>query len=151
MSQGFAYIALDNPKFDVNVGGAMRAASCYGAAGMVMTGRRVRYPTDTQKAYRHIPIIHGADDLFDHIPFDCVPVAVDLVDNATPLPLYQHPERAFYVFGAEDATLGARILDRCRDRVYVPTTGCMNLAATLNVVLYDRASKQATNNARNAS
>jgi tRNA(Leu) C34 or U34 (ribose-2'-O)-methylase TrmL len=25
--------------------------------------------------------------------------------------------------------------------VYIPTTGCMNLAATVNVVLYDRLSK----------
>ena len=58
------------------------------------------------------------------------------------LPEYQHPERAFYIFGAEDATLGARVLDRCRDRVFVPTVRCMNLAATVNVVLYDRMAKQ---------
>jgi tRNA(Leu) C34 or U34 (ribose-2'-O)-methylase TrmL len=25
--------------------------------------------------------------------------------------------------------------------VYIPTTGCMNLAATVNVVLYDRMAK----------
>ena len=49
--------------------------------------------------------------------------------------------RTFYVFGAEDATLGARTLSWCRDVIYVPTAGCMNLAATANVVLYDRLVK----------
>ena len=64
------------------------------------------------------------------------------VEGATSLVDYIHPERAFYIFGAEDATLGERVLSRCRDVIYVPTSGCMNLAATVNVVLYDRMAKQ---------
>lgn len=51
-------------------------------------------------------------------------------------------EESDIISGAEDATLGKRITDKCRDVVYVPTTGCMNLAATVNVVLYDRMAKQ---------
>lgn len=93
------------------------------------------------KAYRHIPLLRLAD-LLDAIPYDCVPVAVDLVDCAKPLPEYVHPERAYYIFGPEDGTLGKRILERCRDVVYVPTEGCMNLAACVNVVLYDRMAKR---------
>ena len=54
---------------------------------------------------------------------------------------YKHPERAFYIFGAEDQTLGKRIVSFCRDIVYIPTKTCMNLAATVNVVLYDRMVK----------
>ena len=46
-----------------------------------------------------------------------------------------------YVFGPEDGTLGKRVTDWCRDVVYVPTNYCMNLAATANVILYDRMSK----------
>lgn len=41
----------------------------------------------------------------------------------------------------EDGTLREKILSRCRDRVMIPTNGCMNLAATVNVVLYDRTAK----------
>jgi tRNA C32,U32 (ribose-2'-O)-methylase TrmJ len=92
------------------------------------------------KFYRHLPLLQVAD-LHEVIPFDCVPVAVELVDRATPLTEYKHPERAFYVFGAEDATLGERVLSWCRDVVYIPTNGCLNLAACVNVVLYDRQSK----------
>lgn len=140
--RGFACIGLDHPKDVRNAGGVWRAAHCYGADLIVVAGARYKKsPLDTTKAHRHIPLLQ-TDSLFDVIPYNCVPVAVDLVDGATSLVEYQHPERAFYIFGGEDATLGARVLDKCRDRVYVPTQYCMNLAATVNVVLYDRLSKQ---------
>ncbi len=140
--RGYAAIGLDNPKCSANAGGVMRAAGCYGASLVVLSGMRMsRWPTDTRKTWRSVPTI-TADNLRDAIPFDCVPVAVDLLPNARPLHAYTHPERAFYIFGAEDATLGERITSWCRDKVYVPTDGCMNLAATVNVVLYDRLMKQ---------
>lgn len=145
--RGYAAIGLDNPKSSLNVGSVFRAAGCYGASLVALGGPRPKMylnsiPTDTQKAWRHMPVVTG-DELHSLIPHGCVPVAVDLIDGATDLRGYVHPERAFYVFGAEDATLGARVLSWCRDVVYVPTTYCMNLAATVNVVLYDRMAKSA--------
>ena len=140
--RGYAAIGLDNPKTEHNVGSAMRAVGVYKAAMLVTSGKRIKSGcTDTMKHYKHIPMLN-VEDLFDAIPYDCVPVAIDLVEGATSLVDYKHPERAFYIFGAEDATLGKRVLDRCRDIVYVPMDGCMNLAATVNVVLYDRMAKQ---------
>ncbi len=47
------------------------------------------------------------------------------------------------MFGPEDGTLGDDVLSWCRDVIYVPTRYCMNLAATVNVVLYDRMQKRA--------
>ena len=138
---GYAAIGLDNPKHEVNVGASCRAAGVYGAAFVAASGWRYGSGgADTMKFYRHAPLFRPAD-VFDLIPYDCVPVAVDLVDGATPLNEYKHPERAYYIFGAEDATLGHRIISRCRDVIYIPTNGCMNLAATVNVVLYDRLTK----------
>jgi len=96
--------------------------------------------TNTTKAERHIPLMRG-DDLHEMIPFGAVPVAVDLVDGATPLPSYQHPTSAFYVFGPEDGALGAATLSWCRDRIMVPTHCCMNLHVTVGIVLYDRMAK----------
>lgn len=140
--RGYAAVGLDNPKSEVNVGSAMRAVGVYGASMLVVSGKRLKAGcSDTMKHHKHIPLLH-VNDLFDAIPFGCIPVAVDLVEGAKSLIDYKHPERAFYIFGAEDATLGKRILDRCRDVVFVPMNGCMNLAATVNVVLYDRLSKQ---------
>jgi tRNA(Leu) C34 or U34 (ribose-2'-O)-methylase TrmL len=141
-TRGYAAIGLDHPKTAANVGGALRAAHCYGAALVAIAGDRsgIKSPTNTTKVQRHIPLLHG-DDLHAMIPYDCIPVAVDLVEGAIELPVFAHPERAFYVFGPEDGTLGKRVLDWCKFRVMVPTDYCMNLAATVNVVLYDRVAK----------
>lgn len=141
--RGYAAIGLYHPKDKANVGGAMRAAYAYGAQMLAVEGARndsVRHATNTPAAWKHMPTF-VTDDLRALIPFDCVPVAVDLVDGAIPLPSYQHPARAFYIFGPEDGTLGKRVLDWCPHRVMVPTRMCMNLAATVNVILYDRISK----------
>ena len=146
LPRGYACIALDNPKNGENVGGALRAAGVYQADLVVLGGPRIKtllkHPTDTMKAYKSVPTLIVDDDVFSALPYDCVPVAIDLLDDARPLPRYCHPERAFYIFGAEDATLGKRITDKCRDKVFIPTLRCMNLAACINVVLYDRLAKQ---------
>jgi len=142
-ARGYAAIGLHRPKFSLNVGSVIRAAHVYGAALVVTSGQRyTRAQTDVSKGYRHIPLQH-ADDLHAAIPFDCVPVAIDLIDGAKPLHSYTHPERAFYILGPEDGTLGRAVTAWCRDVVYVATPGhCMNLAAAANVVLYDRLAKR---------
>lgn len=142
MSQrGFACIGLSDAKDGKNIGGALRAAGCYGARMVAVSGGRYKgNPTDTQKAWKHIPLLTVVD-LRHAIPAGAVCVAVDLIDGATPLMRFTHPERAFYIFGGEDRTLGADVLQWCDHRVFVPTAFCMNLAATVNVVLYDRLSK----------
>lgn len=144
--RGYSVIALHNPKSDVNVGAAIRAVGCYDAAMMVVTGKRFgKTPTDTMKTYRHKPVLR-VEDLHSAVPFDCIPIAVDIIEGAESLIDFVHPERAFYVFGAEDATLGKQITDWCKHTIYVPTNGCMNLAASVNVVLYDRMMKQLKKN-----
>lgn len=146
--RGFFAVGLDNPKTASNVGGVLRASDCYGAAMVAMSGSRaVRSCTDTSKAYRRIPLLR-VEDLQTVIPFDCIPVAIELVPESRSLVDFTHPERAFYVFGAEDNTLGKRVLSWCVHKVMVPTRTCMNLAACVNVVLYDRLAKQSRGPAR---
>lgn len=139
--RGYAAIGLYQPKTAVNIGSALRSAHCYGAALIAVQGRRYeRARTDTSKGYRHIPLVQ-VDDLWDAIPFDCVPVAVELVEGARSLVTYTHPERAFYVFGPEDGSIHRDVLAKCRDVVQLPTQHCLNLAVTIGTVLYDRQSK----------
>lgn len=144
--RGYSAIGLHRPKNHHNIGGVLRAAHCYRSAMVAISGDRsqaskvIHSPANVTKGERHIPVLRG-DDLRDLIPFDCVPVAVDLVSDAIELQNYQHPTRAFYIFGPEDGTLGEGVLSWCRDRVMIPTRFCMNLAATVNVVLYDRQAK----------
>lgn len=140
--RGYSAVGLFNPKTRENVGSALRACGVYGASMLAVSGRRYHGScTDTMKAYRHMPMIQ-TEDLHSVIPFDCVPVAVDLIEGATDITRFHHPERAFYVFGPEDGTLGKQITDWCKHTIYIPTDGCMNLAATVNVVLFDRMTKR---------
>jgi tRNA(Leu) C34 or U34 (ribose-2'-O)-methylase TrmL len=144
MKNSFTCIGLYNPKSPENVGSVMRAAGCYGVNSVFYTGKRYDrakpFYTDTKKIYQALPLI-GGDELEDIIPLGCVPVAVELIAGAKPLINYKHPARAFYIFGPEDGSLKKEITDFCEDIVYIPTKGCMNLAATVNVVLYDRLAK----------
>lgn len=137
-------IGLINPKSAVNVASVLRAAGCYGVCSVMYTGQRFGYAkefnADTKSFHRKIPTI-GVEDLLSVAPAGARKVAIELVEGATPLPYYTHPENVFYIFGPEDGSVPQQVLAECDEVVYVPTRSCMNLAATANVVLYDRLSK----------
>ena len=137
-------IGLSNPKSPTNVGAVMRAAGCFSANAVVYTGgrydRAAKFTTDTKQITRKIPLT-GVESLIDVIPEGASVVCVELVEGALPLPELTHPDNAFYIFGPEDGTIDQAVIDRANEVVYIPTVGCLNLAATVNVVLYDRIAK----------
>ena len=107
---------------------------------VVIQGQRYRRAsTDTPAAFRHLPLLH-VDDLMAAVPFDCVPVGIEVGGKHT-LSSYVHPERAFYVFGPEDGSIPDSVRYRCRDIVQIDA-GCLNLAMAAAVVLYDRTAKR---------
>lgn len=127
----------------------MRAAGCYQADAVFYTGNRyelaarsgnAQYNTDTKRAGHHIPL-ERVESLLAARADGVAIVCVDLVVGAIPLPEFVHPEKALYVFGPEDGTIDQEIIDHADAVVYVPTIGCMNLAASVNVLLYDRLAK----------
>ncbi len=137
-------IGLIRPKSPTNVGAVMRAAGCYNADAVFYTGSRydraAKFQTDTHKSNQSIPLT-GVTNLLNCIPEGAKLVCIELAVGATPLPEFQHPESAMYLFGPEDGTIEQGIIDKADATVYIPTIGCMNLAATVNVVLYDRLAK----------
>lgn len=145
--RGFAAIGLVRPKSGYNVGAVLRAAQCYGTTFVAIQSARpnlapfIRQATNVTKAERHIPII-SPQEILDCLPYGCVPIAVDLLEGAKPLPDFSHPQRGLYIFGPEDGTLGKAITDRCAHKIYIPTRLCLNLAMAVNTVLYDRLSKR---------
>jgi tRNA(Leu) C34 or U34 (ribose-2'-O)-methylase TrmL len=144
MNEPTLSIGLSNPKSPSNVGAVMRAAGCFQADAVLYTGERypraARFNTDTRDINRRIPLT-GVACLLENVPEKATVVCVELVEGAVALPEFQHPENAFYIFGPEDGTLSQAVIDRADAVVYIPTVGCMNLAATVNVVLYDRQAK----------
>ncbi|MGD1504549.1 RNA methyltransferase [Vibrio harveyi] len=139
-----AIIGLYNPKSPTNVGAVLRAAGCYDAAQVRYNGTRysraVKFQTDTQNSQERIQLVE-MENLTANVADDVEIVCVELVVGATALPHFTHPENAIYVFGPEDGSLPQEMVDKAHHVVYVPTHGCMNLAATVNVVLYDRMAK----------
>lgn len=141
---GFFSVFLENPKTPINVGHALRAARVFGAAYVSYTGQRFKgAPTDVYKASLELPLFHVESFSSKDLPRDCVPVAVELVNGAIDLFDYEHPRSAVYIFGAEDGGVQAATLRQCRDVVRIPSRGCLNLVAAVNVVCYDRAAKEA--------
>lgn len=137
-------IGLTDPKSPTNVGAVMRAAGCYQADEVRYTGvryaRAAKFHTDTKDALKNIPL-NAVDSLIHNLPSDLRIVCVDLVEGAIPLPEFEHPEKALYIFGPEDGTIAQEVINVADAVVYVPTIGCMNLAASVNVLLYDRLAK----------
>ncbi|PSU35888.1 RNA methyltransferase [Photobacterium lutimaris] len=137
-------IGLSNPKSPTNVGAVMRAAGCYRVDSVIYTGQRydkaAKFQTDTKSMSNKIPLTN-VQSLLDDLPSETKIVCVELAEGAIALPAFKHPDNALYVFGPEDGTIAQEVVDKAHAVVYVPTVGCMNLAATVNVLLYDRLAK----------
>lgn len=141
-------IGLSNPKSPENVGSVLRAAGNYRVDSVFYTGNRYPLalarnpdtPNVSRKVSENIPIL-GVINLIDAVSENMQIVCVEFAENAISLPEYQHPDKAFYIFGPEDGTISQDVIDRADAVVYIPTVGCMNLAATVNVLLYDRLAK----------
>jgi tRNA(Leu) C34 or U34 (ribose-2'-O)-methylase TrmL len=137
-------IGLSNPKNPVNVGLVMRAAGCFQVNSVFYTGKRydraASFNTDTKNVSRSIPLT-WVQSLPGDLAANAHVVCVELVEGAIPLPAYQHPDKALYIFGPEDGTTQQEVLDRADSVVFIPTIGSLNLAAAVNVLLYDRLAK----------
>ena len=151
MKRGYAAIGLDRVKNHTNLGSVLRAAACFGAGLVLVSGGRIhKASTDTTKAWRHLPCVE-VDDLLEATPFGCTPVVIELHERARPLENFVHPERAMYVFGPEDGSVLTSIVDRAPIVLRINTRHCLNLAAAVNVVLYDRAMKESAHSLKEAA
>jgi len=157
MKQSQVSLGLVNPKSPDNVGSVLRAAANYRVDKVFYTG--VRYPRAIERKARTVDmsrkiskdvLISQAGCLLDAVTENMKIVCVEFAINAIPLPEYQHPESAMYIFGPEDGSIDQEIIDQADAVVYVPTVGCMNLSASVNVLLYDRLVKAANYTASNA-
>ena len=153
-------IGLTNPKSPTNVGSVMRAAGNYSVDQVLFSGNRYaqaakfsgsKLTTDTKNVRETIPLLpvesfENVNAQLLNLPRETKIICVDLVEGATPLPYFTHPEHALYIFGPEDGTINQKVINQADEVVYVPTIGCMNLAASVNVLLYDRLAKSLVNN-----
>lgn len=144
-------VALINPKYYHNVGGVLRACSCFGGKQLIWTGDRVtldikkgeRLPREERmKGYQDVEMSRVNDRFFDKLDPDIVPVAVELRKGCENLFDFEHPKKAIYVFGPEDGGLSKTQVMHCHRFLIIPSAHCLNLSSAVGVVLYDRMLKR---------
>jgi tRNA(Leu) C34 or U34 (ribose-2'-O)-methylase TrmL len=152
-------VILVDPKYPHNVAATIRACSCFGIKSLFWTGARVdprqyeRLPREERmKGYQDVAWVH-TDRPFDYLESDrknwhrrnfkvkAHPVCVEIHPDSIALPDFIHPPNAVYVFGPEDGGVPQVIRRHCWSFVHIPSRHCLNLAAAVNVVLYDRSIK----------
>lgn len=138
-------IGLYECKDDKNLGAVLRAAHAFNASFVAFSGK-LEIPshcvlkTDTSRAVKQIPTFK-TDDLLIHQPLGASLVCVELTDHATSLIPFNHPQQAYYIFGPENGSIPDSIIKKSNLVIKIPTVICLNLAAAVNVVLYDRLAK----------
>lgn len=146
-----ASVLLYNPKYPHNVGGAYRAASCFGAESVWVQGQRVpleptegyRLPREERmRAYRNEVELISVYNAFDMMDPGITPVCVEVDPTSEQLHHFIHPERALYVFGPEDGSIPPVVRRHCHRFVMIPSYHCLNLAGAVYTVLYDRVAKR---------
>lgn len=146
-----AAIGLVNPKYPHNVGAIQRACSCFEVEHLYFSGKRVsltatedyRLPREERmRDYDKVKIVNS-DKFYDLAKKEgFTPVAIEVREGFESLPNFIHPEKAMYVFGSEDGDLDRMNLLLCHRFVTIPTKHCVNLAAAVYLVLYDRMVKE---------
>lgn len=154
-------VLLENPKTPYNVGSVIRAMAVFEGDRIRWTGERVLDPKQVRSrsvvlsAKRHrFPreermrgweYIDWRASERDH-PLDdfegFTPVCVEVLAGSEALFDFEHPKHAVYVFGPEDGGVSKGVRARCHRFVTIPSRHCLNLAAAVNVVLYDRMAKR---------
>lgn len=156
-------VMLINPKSPYNVGAVIRACAIYDVPWLRWTGSRIssaegrRYAGSWAKGGNK-PRLPREERLKDYLGVDwredemaldafidegLTPIAVEITRSAESLPDFEHPENAVYVFGPEDGSIPKGTLTVCHRFLRIPTATRtpLNLAAAVNVVLYDRFAK----------
>lgn len=145
-------VVLIDPKYGHNVAGALRSCSAFGARQLWVTGERAvseweargRLPREERmKAYGDVEVVLCGRPLGAYEHTNTRIVAVEVQENAVPLTWFEHPDRAVYVFGPEDGSLGRVHKRLCTDFVIIPSDHCLNLATAVTLVLgHRRMSRQ---------
>jgi len=144
-------IVLHEPKYPHNVAQIVRLASAYGIGQVWYSGERIREALggrlpreERMRRYEDVLLVNHADPLArlcETVP-DARPVAVELRPGSESLVDFVHPDGPpIYVFGPEDGSLPGAIVKKCHRFVVIPSFECLNLAASVATLLYDRMAK----------
>jgi tRNA G18 (ribose-2'-O)-methylase SpoU len=145
---GYYAIGIFRHKRDHNLGSLWRSAFILGAKYIFTIGKNSKkQSSDVLSTWARIPLFHfeDANAFFNHIPYDCRVIGVEIDKNAVSLENFDHPKRAIYLLGAEDNGLPREILDKCHFLIKLPGNHSLNVAVAGSIVIHDRVTKIKTN------
>ena len=142
--RGYFGIGVECMKSEVNYGTLFRTANIYGASFLFLIGKRFkRQSSDTMRSERHIPLYEylTISDFYDHRPWNCPLIGIEMCEMATPLSKFIHPAQACYLLGAEDYGLTKEAIKYCQQLIVLPGERSLNVSVAGSIVLYDRITK----------
>lgn len=137
-------IGIYRPKTSHNIGTLWRSAYILGASYIfVVEGKYKKQASDVLHSWAQIPLYHydSFKDFYDHLPYSCRLIGVELHKDAIPLQDYEHPSIGCYLLGAEDNGLPNAIIEKCHHVIQLHGSHSLNVASTGSIVLHDRVSK----------
>ena len=146
--RGYYGIGIEHPKTIQNIGTLWRSAFCFGASFIFTIGDRYRKQcSDTLNTPKHIPYfrLDNIDQFKRFIPYDCIPVGIELFAESQSLETFSHPERAIYILGPEDGGISREMKNICKYLIKFKSLYCLNVASAGTVIMYDRQTKRDLN------
>jgi tRNA G18 (ribose-2'-O)-methylase SpoU len=143
-TRGYYGIGIFKGKTAENLGTLWRTADLFGASFIFTIADRYRkQASDTSMAFRHMPLYNHAtfEDFYQHMPYDCPLVGVEIDGDSEDIRAFKHPERCIYLLGAEDSGLPKEVLEKCYKSVRLPGRFSLNVAVAGSLVMYDRLMK----------
>ncbi len=143
--RGYFGIGIEFTKNKKNIGTLWRSAMLFNSAFVYTLGMRYKWqPTDTLKAYRHVPLFEysSLDELLQSFPKDAELVGVEMTEDAADIVDFIHPRQCIYLLGTEDTGLTPEALAKCHKVIKLPGRRSMNVSVAGSLVLYDRFLKE---------
>ena len=140
--RGYFGIGVERISKPMNVGNLFRSAHAFGADFVFAIAPAVDVKalqkSDTSATAKHVPLFEFPTIADINLPKGCTLVGVELLDEASELPSFTHPERAAYILGPEKGELSPELVAMCEHVVRIPTKFCVNVGVAGAILMYDR-------------
>ncbi|HAD88046.1 MAG TPA: RNA methyltransferase [Rhodospirillaceae bacterium] len=140
--RGYFGIGVEGISKTMNVGNLFRTGHAFGASFAFTVDatyeRTEGQKSDTSKSGGHMPFYSFPDADHLMLPEGCRLVGVELLENASELPSFRHPQQAAYILGPERGELSPQMIARCDHIIQIPMAFCVNVGIAGAIVMYDR-------------
>lgn len=133
-------VAVENVSRDFNHGTIVRNANAFNVRRVHIVGRRGWNKRGAMKTDAYLEVVyHETIDDFVAATAGKQRIAIDITDDAAPLPKVLLPSNAVLVFGAEGPGLTEAMIEACEQLVAIPQLGStrsINVGVASGILMY---------------